>query len=107
MSGAGDGMGDIIGQASARDVEGNYKKVGDKKGPFVGVLRMDGRCQAACTGRGAARTGLQRGQTCSELRARAWGCTVGLHTWGYTRGHFALDARAPPLPLTTDALSLV
>jgi len=78
MSGAGDGMGDIIGQASARDVEGNYKKVGDKKGPFVGALCMDGHRQAAFAGHGAwgcvygaAERGVpaRNGAVCAELHA--------------------------------------
>lgn len=97
MSGAGDGMGDIIGQASARDVEGNYKKVGDKKGAFCrralhgwappsGVRRARGvglrvrgcREGRTCTERSCVR-GAARCAACIELHARRSG--MGLHAW--------------------------
>lgn len=76
MSGAGDGMADIIGQASARDVEGNYKKVGDRKEPFVCALRAAPCCQAPCAGHGAAGLGY-----------RAVGTGIGNGAWAQSCGH--------------------
>lgn len=79
MSGAGDGMADIIGQASARDVEGNYKKVGDRKEPFVCALRAAPCCQAPCAGHGAVGTGIGNG-------AWAQSCGHGVWEWGLGTG---------------------